>query len=93
MAQNNLIITANQIKAKTFIHANTNLNQQYSKGKRPLKMKDSGRDQQLIQPKNGTQTYDRPNSRLLTDKLKVSEKTIEKAKKDKKRACHRRHDN
>lgn len=80
-------MTTNWAKAKARIHGNTNLNQRCFRGKRSLKIKDSGRDKQVVQPKNDAviQSYGKSYSNPLEDKTEVSEKFSEKAKKDKKK--------
>lgn len=52
MVWDNLMSTANQVEAKTHIQSNTHLDQQCLGRKRLLRMKDSGQDEQEVQPKN-----------------------------------------
>lgn len=91
MAWDDLVITANWANAKARIYDNTNLNQRYFRAKRPLKIKNSNRDKQTSQPKNGAAilSHGKTNSNISTDKIEILEKALERAKKNKKKKTHK----
>lgn len=56
-----------------------------------MKMKDSGRDKEVAQPKNGAaiQGHSKTNSNSPADKTEALEKGLERARKDKKKKAHK----